>query len=109
MAAAAAVAAAEAADVAEFGDTAKPSHVTAGAVASVAKGVTARGVAAAAGAGVGIGFRDPKNAARQAEVLTQRDYQLSLLEKLTQVKCFYGSLFTWQTTDRGIFTCLSLK
>lgn len=56
-------------------------------VASVAKGVTARGVAAAAGAGLGIGFRgDPASAAKQAELLTQREYYAKQLEHLNSMR-----------------------
>ena len=53
----------------------------------ICKGVTARGVAAAAGAGLGIGFRgDLKEAARQAGLHTQRDHHLGVLERLRQLR-----------------------
>ena len=55
-------------------------------VASVTKGVTARGVAAAAGAGLGIGFSgDITSAAKRAELITKREHYASQLENFASM------------------------
>ncbi len=59
------------------------SHLQSVQVASVTKGVTARGVAAAAGAGLGIGFSDDMtSAAKRAGLITKREHYTSQLEKI---------------------------
>lgn len=55
-------------------------------VASMTKGVTARGVAAAAGAGLGIGFSGGVTIpAKQAELIAQRERHVSQLQNFARV------------------------